>query len=297
MSKLTESSTRDDVLEAIYDGGVICFADIPVSYKTLEMAVFWIENAPAETPLDRDFLYSTVPQSFRSDEFLLAAVKQGCFVLKDTKPEQTGIYREIACIAIQNSRYALNSLDPTFHDEEMLEFVFSLYPNRMHEWSRRVDGLVDIMSDDLIHRCCQAHFLFALDAPAHRMKWDIGRYLEMKLITAFEINRMRCKRLTNLISVKLRDEPWPFSESDMATDPGSLMETQMCLEMCNPGCARETIYMACMMREPIEKVVPAMNSNRLKKLLFEMYSQGELAPYLQDDNLLRGAYLEDAFGL
>lgn len=56
-------------------------------------------------------------------------------------------------------------------------------------------------------------------------------------------------------------------------------------------------FMACVMREPIDQVVPLMASNRLKKLLLEMYSNEVLAPFMKADTGLRGAMLEQAMGL
>lgn len=251
MSKLSESCTRDEVLDAISDGAILHFDEIPKIHQTADIAIHWLTATPSELIDHIDMLYAEVPLSCRTDEFMRTAAGLGCFVLRDTKPHQTGIYRELACLSIGHRRYSVKDLDPAFHDEEMLNFVFGLYPRYMHQWSQKVSGLIDIMSDDLFERCCRAHFLFALDAPEYRVKGDLGRFIDIKELNASEVELMRSKRLLGLITNNLKDDPWPFLESDCVTNPASISEALTCLEDSDPGSSYESIYMACLMREPM----------------------------------------------
>jgi hypothetical protein len=297
---LTESSTRDEVFVVIDNGDLELFSDIPARWQTSEVAIYAIKNAPLDTVSQRNLLYTQVPAHCRTDEFLMAAAQSGCFVLKDTKPHQTPIYRELAKKCITLSRYALDHLDPRFRDDEMLEFISSCFPNDMSMLCTHYDWLIEAMSDDLFERCCRASFFFALDAPDHRIKGNLSRYLQLDKLSGHEIVFIRQSGGLDLLALKLKEGPWPFPPSGeymMPVEPESMEKLLERLERSDPDTPYETIYMACMMREPIDQVVPLMASNRLKKLLLEMYSAEALAPFVKTDTGLRGAMLEQAMGL
>jgi hypothetical protein len=282
------------------NGAVRCFTDLPECFQTPENAIFFLQRAPKDADVNIDFQYNTVPKNCRTDAFLMAAATFGCRVLKDTYPEDTRFYREIATSAISASRLSIKDVSPAFRDEEMLERIIKRYPGEIHSLMGRIDWLVEAMSDDQLDRCCQYDFMVALDAPSHRIKGDIGRYLHLDKLDGHGIVYVRRQGRLDLIASCLKDKPWPFPPSAaqmMPTFPRSRDHLLTLLDKSDPDTPYETVYMACMMNEPIEQVVPLMVNNRLKKLLLEMHSQEALAPYLKADVGLRGLMLEEAIGL
>jgi hypothetical protein len=251
MSRLSESSTRDAVIQAIDDGlEASGLANIPECSHATKMAAEMANN------------------------------------------------RKLACISVSRPTFDLNDLDPAFRDEQMMEFIFSQHPKRMRRFASRLDWFLDLMSDDLLDRCCQVDFMMALDAPASRIGVDIGRFLDMKKLDDHHICTIRERGRLDLISEKLEKKPWPFHKSsEIPKDPRTIANLLTLLQHCDPGSASEAVYMACMMREPIDQVVPLMASNGLVKLLFEMYPSEALVPFVKSNRGLRGAMLEEAIGL
>lgn len=300
MSKLTEYSKSYQVKDALNSGEVRCFTDLPECFQTPEMAIRYLQHFTKYTDVNSEFQYKTVPINCRTDDFLMTAATMGCRVLKDISPEDTGKYRELAVAAIGASRLSLKDVSSRFRDEEMLEFILKRFSGEIHSLMGRVDWLVDAMTDDQFDRCCQDDFMVALDAPAHRIKGDICRYLHLGKLTGHEITYIRLRGRLDVMSMKLKEDKWPFPLSGstmMLSEPESMEVLLAMLEKSDPGTSYETVYMACMMREPIDQVVPVMRGNRLKKLLLEMYPEEALRPYLMDDNQLKGAFLDDAMGL
>ena len=302
MSKLTESSKSYQVKDALNSGEVRCFTDLPECFQTPEMAIYYLQHFTKYSDVNSEFQYNTVPKHCRTDPFLMTAATIGCRVLKDISPEDTGIYRELAVAAIGASRLNLKDVSSRFRDEEMLEYILKRFPGEIHSLMGRVDWLIEAMSDDQLDRCCQEDFMVALDAPAHRIKGCASQYLKLGKLTGHEIVYIRRKGRLDLIARKLKEEKWPFPQfgdegESMPIEPESMEKLLGRLEKSDHNTPYETIYMACMMREPIDQVVPLMAGNRFKKLLMEMYPREALAPFLKEDVALRGAMLEEAIGL
>lgn len=298
MNKLSASSTMDEVIQAIHDGEALHFADIPECFHSTEIAILWIENTPRRLVNPLGMQYAEVPEILRTDDYFRAAATLGGLILKSVKPDQTAIYRELACLSIIHAGCAVADLDPAFRDEQMMEFIFSHYPEKMRRLAANLDWFLDAMSDDLLKRCCKADFMVALDAPAKRVGEDIGCYLNLKNLNDDNICTIRERGRLDLISEKLKLKPWPFHKhSEIPKDPGSAANLLTLLEHCDPDSAEEAVYMACMMREPIDHVVPLMASSGLEKLLFEMYPSEALKPFVKSNPGLRGAMLEEAMGL
>jgi hypothetical protein len=296
---LDESSTFEQVLEAISARKVLRFCDIPEHLQNGESASSWLSTILSYGMASPDPYYAEVPVKCRTDKFLRIAATLGCRVLKDTHPEDTGIYRELAVAAVSASRLSLKEVSPAFRDEEMLEYILKRFPGEIHSLMRHVDWLVDAMTDDQFDRCCEDDFMVALDAPAHRIKGDISRYLHLGKLTGHEITYIRLRGRLDVMSLKLKEGKWPFPQSGstmMPREPESMEALLGMLEKSDPGTPYETVYMACIMRFPIEEVIAAMSGSRLKKLLIEMYSPAELRLHMKQDNGLKAVLLDDAMG-
>jgi hypothetical protein len=304
MSKLTESVSMEEVLAAIDSGGINFFRDLPDQHKNADIALYWIKKCRAnssevEMQLSAIFLYRDVPFNCMTDDFLRIAAECGCPVICKIKPEQTKIYRELVFLCVDSNESWVKYVDPAFGDEELLEYIFGLYAPRCWSWAYDGDWVVDAMSDDLFERCCHASFIFALKAPAHRIKGDIGRFLDLKEIYPEAIFSLRSKRRLELIAAKIvaSDYSWPFPDKYLVIQPNSTSHLLDLLENAEYESLDETIYMSYMLIAPIEHVVRLMSSSRLKKLLLDMYPIEELRPFMKSDAALKGLLLEEALGL
>ena len=299
---LDETSTFEQVLEAIGAGQVFWFSDVPERHQNSESAKAWLKKILGYATADPDQYFQQIPKKCYTVGLLNFAAMFGCLVLKGTDPNELGDYRAVACSAVNANRYNIQHVDPAFRDEEMLSHIYKCYNARMHQLIPVVDWLFDAMSDVMLEICCEGNFFFALEAPAHRMKDGVSRYLHLSRLSGTNIVKIRSQGRLDLISLKLKEEKWPFplfreKGEIMPIEPESMEMLLERLEKSDPNTPCETIYMACMMREPIDQVVPLMASHRLKKLLIEMYPREALTPFMKKDVGLRGALLEEAIGL
>jgi hypothetical protein len=81
------------------------------------------------------------------------------------------------------------------------------------------------------------------------------------------------------------------------TGPSTLFDAVGLIKQAESGGTDEALGMVYAMTYPLDQVVTAMTGNRLKKLLLEMYTAGELRPYLMQDTELKGVILEAALGI
>jgi hypothetical protein len=304
MSKLTELGSRKEVLAAIDSGGIKFFRDLPGQHKNADIALYWIKKCRAhssevEMQLSAIFLYRDVPFNCMTDDFLRIAAECGCPVICSIKPDQTTIYRDLVYLCIESSHSWIKYVYPAYGDEELLEYIFSRYSSNCWIWAYDNNWVMEVMSDDLFDRCCQARFLFALEAPAHRIKGDIGRFLDVSECNPEVIYRLRHKRRLDLITAKIStvDDLWPLLDAYRVITPRSVSDMLERLENAEPGSIDETIYMSILLLERIEKVVEMMASSRLKRLLLEMYPFEALEPFVKSDIGLKGVMLEEAMGL
>jgi hypothetical protein len=295
----SENCNLEEVVQAIKDRRVLNFSDIPLRHQNGDTAKVWLGVLLSYGFENPDRYYQEVPDGCRTDEFLRYAVTAGCSVLRDITPSDTNIYGELVRLSVGANRFTLKHVDPAFRDEDLLEDVFKRYFNQMRSLIQDIDWIAAAMSDDLLDRCCKRNFLIALDFPIPRIEGDIGRYLDLEILNGEVIKDIRKKGWLDLISAKVGAGIWPLSISGKALmkKPSSMDQALILLEGSEPGSAQEAMYMACLMREPVEQVLLLMASNRLKKLLLEMYSPEALAPHLKSDLGLRGVMLEDAMGL
>lgn len=281
---------KAEVHEAIIRGGFERFADIPEQFLDEDIVCDWLHYAGS--PIEK--YYAQVPQKWRSDGFLQFAAFNGCNVLKDTSPDQTLCYRALVGRCVANDCWSLSNVHPEFRDDEILKAVSKrLKGADFLMLIKEIDWIGPAMSDDLVRECCSEDFEFALGAPPGLLRQDIIEYLDLKWPKV--LRTIRDHGRLDLLSIKLAKDGWP--ENHNLLSPTSLPQAIDELRHTSRINYPETLYMAYIMRFPIEDVVSAMSGSRLKKLLLEMYPKEALTPFLKQDNGLKGIFLEDAMGL
>jgi hypothetical protein len=299
MSQLTDSSTREEVIQAIESGDIHCYLEIPAHHQTESMAFTWLQKTRL-TSIWLQKSFEAVPSKFRTTQFMLLAIELGCWVLKVATPEQYANYREIAFASIKEDGAELEDLDPRFRDEQMIAYAQKCWPTLMYIYAKRCGWLMDTMSDELLEKTARHDTLFALMAPPLRLREPLHRYITLRTLS----KRMwdHCINPENghlsMLADKVRNGEW-FDGGYMKLDkPDSLTEAICGLANVRPDAeVHSIVLMVYIMSYPIDEVVPAMQENRLKKRLLEMYPLEALQPFMKTDAGLRGAMLERALGL
>lgn len=279
-----------EVDEGILLGRFKRFADIPEQFMDEDIVCDWLHYAGS--PIEK--YYAQVPQKWRSDGFLQFAAFNGCNVLKDTSPDQTLCYRALVARCAVNDCWSLRDVHPEFRDDEILKAVSKRL--KSHEFLnliKEIDWIGPAMSDALLRECCSDDFEFALDAPPGLLGHDIVEYLDLRWPKVFRTIRDRGR--FDLLSEKFSKDGWPGNYNLL--EPSTLSQAIEELRYTSRINYPETMYMAYIMRFPLDEVVPAMSGSRLKKLLLEMYPKEALTPYLKHDKGLKGIFLEDALGI
>lgn len=287
---------KAEVHEAIVLGVFKRFADIPEQFLDDDLVCDWVHFSGS--PIER--YYAQVPQQWRSDEFLKFAAHSGCNVLKDTSPKQTHCYRALVNLCMANDCWDLRDVHPDFSDNEIKlrdDDLLKIAVKRLGavdflKLIKDIDWIGQAMSDELIEQCCRDDFSFAIDAPPGLLRKDVHEYINFRSHKVFKTIHDRGR--FDLLSLKLA-EGWP--ENTNLLSPTSLPQAIDELRHTSRVNSAATLYMGYIMRFPIEDVVPAMSGSRLKKLLLEMYSKEALAPFMKQDNGLKGVLLDDALGL
>lgn len=288
---------KAEVHEAIVLGVFKRFADIPEQFLDDDLVCDWVHFSGS--PIEK--YYAQVPQQWRSDEFLKFAAHSGCNVLKDTSPKQTHCYRALVNLCMANDCWDLRDVHPDFSDNEIKlrdDDLLKIAVKRLGavdflKLIKDIDWIGPAMSDNLVQKCCLEDFSFALDAPPGLLRKDIHEYIDLRMSTVLKTIRDRGR--LDLLSIKLSEDGWP--EYYNLLNPTSLSQAIDEIRHTSRINFPETLYMGYIMKFPIEDVVPAMSGSRLKKLLLEMYTKEELAPFMKQDNGLKGVLLDDALGL
>jgi hypothetical protein len=298
---LSDSSSASEVIAAIRSGQVLRFSDIPEHLMSGEAASDWLALC-FQSKRSAEASFAEVPVSCRTPMFMALAAKMRCPVLKDLLPEQYVNYRGLAERAISATYSAISDLDERFRDQQMVDFIVECWPNYMHTIAKRYDWVLKVMPDDLLNKCAYLDPMFALRAPHDRLREPLFRYMSLALISKniVKYREIRDTGRIELLAAKVSEGEWfhNYKQHGGMRRPGSLAEAVNDLDSSRFRLYdEETMLMAYIMSYPIEQVVPAMKSHRLKKLLFEMYSQEALEPFLKTDFGLKGVMLEMAMGL
>lgn len=299
MSRLSEHSTLDEVIQAIDSRLVHAFSEIPQPHQTESVACAWLKK----TSLTGIWLHNSfddVPSECRSARFMLLAAQKGCPALRDATPEQYDNYTELALASITANPIALSDLDPRFRNDRMVEHAQNSWPKNMFFVAYGNKWILKAMSDELLDRLARADSLFALIAPQDRLRDPLHSYMTLgdisKNMWACHIIRKNCH--LPMLAAKVREGEWFDVGLTKMKKPDTLEHAVQELGDLWPNNDKgEIILMAYIMSHPIDEVVKAMTGTSLKKLLLEMYSQVELEPFLKEDVGLRGAMLEGALGL
>jgi hypothetical protein len=284
-----------DVNVAICNNLIHNFSQIPAHLQGSEIAEEWFSAMEFSKLKPLHECYLEVPSKFRSPDFMKAVALAGVNILGDLDPMQVDVYRDIAMTCVEVNHKNLASLDPQFRDEAAEHLSWNRTGD-MHLIAREFPWIRDHMQSQEFNRCC-LNIDFALDCDELPLKIRTHIF-NMCEASSFKIVRGRGR--LGLLAEQVSACFWPkvFDDEDMAGPrPTSIEDGINRLKQSKPDGVRETLYMAYMLAQPMDQVVPLMTGQRLQKLLFEMYPTEALQPYLKKSRALRGSFLEDSIGL
>lgn len=284
-----------EVNVAICNNLIHSFAQIPNHLQSGDVAEEWFEAMMISGTKTITECYLEVPAKCRSAEFMKAVAVTGVNILGDLDPAQSDVYRDLAMTCVEANYDNLASLDPEFRDDAIEHLSWNRTQD-MHLIAREFPWVRDHLQEQDFKRCC-LNIEFALDCDEIPLEIRTGIFIQCGAI-AFKAIRGRGR--LELLAEQVSACFWPqeFNRDDMAgPKPTSLEDGIHLLKQSKPDGVRETLYMAYLLAQPMDQVLPLMTEPRLQKLLFEMYSTEALQPYLKKSRALRGSLLEDSIGL
>jgi hypothetical protein len=284
-----------DVNVAICNNLIYSFSQIPAHLQSRELVEEWFATMVFSKKRSLEECYREVPVEFKSPGFMKIAAKAGIDILGDIDPGQNTFYRDLALTCVRTNYKNLVSLDPEFRD---LAAKYLAWSNTHEAYliAREFPWFINHLDGNDLDRCYR-NINFALDC--NEIPFKVRREMLIECdVGNFRVIRARGRLGILSEQISLGEWPQEFSDEDFSGPrPRSLDDGIYWLTQSNPNGARETLYMAYMLAQPMDQVVPLMTGQRLQKLLFEMYSTEALQPYLKKSRALRGSFLEDSIGL
>ena len=272
------------------------FYELPREFQNFEMAHEWFMHKIKAGIKPLEECYHQIPISLRLPNLVPLIARDADISILDGFDTRLPGYRELAEAFVRKNYKHMDVIDPDVRREMMPEFT-GLNFSRAHLLAKEFDWFRGELSPSRFKTCCM-NIEFFLDTPEEDMPADVARYAMIENYCVITALTLRARGRVGLLADQISAGGWP--DNDYVKDtvqPTSLADGVERLAASAPGKEHETLYMAYLMAQPMEEVIPLMCEQKLAKLALEMYSKEALAPYLKKYRVLRGVVLEDALGL
>lgn len=272
------------------------FYELPREFQNFEMAHEWFMHKIKAGNEPLEDCYYQIHISLRLPNFVPLVARDADINILNSFDTRLPGYRELSEAFVRKNYKHMDVIDPDVRREMMPEFTGLNIP-RAHLLAKEFDWFRGELSPSRFKTCCM-NIDFFLDTPEEDMPADVARYAMIENYCVITAQTLRARGRVGLLADQISAGGWP--DNDYVKDtvpPTSLADGVERLAASAPGKEHETLYMAYLMSQQMDQVVPLMTTRRLQKLLFEMYSTEALAPYLKKSRALRGILLEDSLGL
>lgn len=282
-----------DVNVAIANKLIHSFAQIPAHLQSDEVAEEWFVSMITARKKPLEACLSEVPTEFWTSKFLTTVLKTGCNILGLIDPRKNALFQSVAFTCVRNNYKTLAALDPKYRAEFAEHLAYNSL-RHIHLIAREFPWIRDHLPDEAVKRCC-LNIDFAMEYGV--LPDGIGRRI---MINGDGYDKIRAHGRLELLAEQIVAGEWPMrlTDSDFSgPKPKSLEDGIHWLSQCSRLKDREALYMAYLLAQPMDQVVPLMCECKLHKHVLEMYSEEALAPYVKKYRALRGVMLEEALGL
>jgi hypothetical protein len=272
------------------------FGELPREFQNLEMAHEWfLHKIKAGTePLEE--CYYQIPISLRFPNLVPLIARDADITILEGFDTRLPGYRELAEAFVRKNYKHADMIDPDAR-REMMPMFCAENITKIHSIAKEFEWFMEALSPECFKTCAK-NIEFLLDTPEEQIPENIRRYAMIENYCVITALTLRARARVGLLADQISAGGWPNNQYVKYTrQPTSLSDGVERLSASVPGKEHETLYMAYLMTQPMDQVVPLMTNRRLQKLLFEMYSTESLQPYLKKSRALRGSFLEDSIGL
>lgn len=271
------------------------FSDVPEKYRTPEGACSWMSTRLSSSFTPVIDLFSQIPAELVSDDLRQMALMKDAEFLKHIDPSDTEQYLDLYIAAYRKGG---DSIQPhsdyqTASTVERMMAYRTLFEVSFFKqsWISEVmtPAQCEVASEQYIRLMVKLPMeRISPKAPEIHLKHGHGGYIVL-----------RKERKLKLAAEYLKTGAWPTPDMAFDDDQPKPQDLQYAIRLMVWGgpvvCV--DLYMAWVMAQPIEQVVPLMTNRVMIDLAIEMYSESELRPFLKTNRHLKAALLESALGL
>lgn len=283
-----------DVNVAISNGLVRRFDDIPKHLQSEDVAFEWfLSMVTSRGEKEYESWFCQVPEALRSARLLVAASNTGGNILGHIDLGKDNDHQSSGLRCMRKNYKNLVALDPGYRYLAAEHLAWNSVHN-VHLIAREFSWFRDHLNSSELERCC-VNIDFLLDSTY--LPEGIRRRI---LMDGEGLDTIRARGRLDVLADQITAGWWPKKISTFELSgprPTSIEEAVKWIPLCQPDKVVESLYMGYLMTQPMDQVIPLMCEQKLGKLVLEMYSEEDLAPYVRKYRSLRGARLEDALGL
>ena len=266
------------------------FSDVPEMFRTPEGACSWMSTRLSSSFTPVIELFSQIPAELVSDDLRQIALMKDVEFLNHIDPGDTEKYLDLY---ISAHRKGGDSIQPhsDYQTASTVERMMA-YDTCFEVSFFKQSWIADVMTQKQCDVACERHIRIMVKLPMERVRHNALEKHLKRGNTGYICLRREGK--LKLAGEYLKSGTWP--SQDDQPEPKNLQEALEMAVSDSPGVCAD-VYMAWVLAQPIEQVIPLMTSPALIDLAFELYSESELRPFFNTNRHLKAAFLESALGL
>lgn len=276
------------------------FAMVPDEFKTPEGACGWmLGQIYNDNPPLLEF-FSQIPPALVSDDLRIIALDKNSSFIDHIDPKDTDQYLALFLLAYKLCWKRGQTLQPhpDYQTVSTVEGMIALA--NIPAFERCIyhqPWIAQVMTPAQIATVSEASFELMLRFP-NVMPGDRALDKHLKHTNNGYIALRKAKRL-EWAACYVKSGGWPTPDALFESEQPRPKDIHEALKFIVSDSKKvcQALYMAWLMTQPIEHVIPQMDSRKLINLAMEMYSPEALRPYLKVNRHLKAALLEESLGL
>lgn len=275
------------------------FSELPVEFLSPENVKFWLQLklivlTPGSGGAAVEYL-EQIPPEMRDSGLYKVLARQFPLELGHID-DSIDDYLDVVLEAIRGDAASLNFISEAYKNTETLDFLISRMGNTFQLCLNDSSWARSAMTPLLLEKACIQCPRVTLYAKRDQIT---DKFCEILLKNHYDsFARIRSDNGLDMLARAISQGHWPHvSNRPQLQKPVSVANGARLL-LTSLSENQETLYLAYMKAQPIEKVVKLLHGKNGSGLLFEMYTTEQLQPHFGEmKTKLRGKVLESDLGM
>jgi hypothetical protein len=271
------------------------FTDVPKNFRTAEGACYWLNSKLSRKKASVAEMFNQIPPEMVSDDLRLIALMKDATFINHIEPKDTEQYLEMFMTAYLRGDDRTHP-HPDYRTAATVERMMDFHGAFECSYFKQ-PWIAEVMTPAQMTVAAERYIRMMVRLPMeHVSQKALENHLKQSC-GGYTILRQAGK--LKLAARYLKTGSWPTADGffeEVQSEPKDLLDALRLMESdSDEVCVG--LYMAWVLAQPIEQVVPLMTSPKLISLAIEMYSAKELRPHLKTNRNLKAAMLEESLGL